>query len=95
MRPIRGEPIDVWVRHGRPARFVWRGRLYTVMFVLDRRSSPARPGPSPSTQPGTEGEPPGSQEFWLVEATPLRGVAAATYELMHDTATDRWSLSRS
>ena len=36
MRGIRGEPVEVWLRDGRPARFVWRGRMYTVMFVLDR-----------------------------------------------------------
>ena len=36
MRGIRGEPVEVWLRHGRPARFVWRGRMYTVMFVLER-----------------------------------------------------------
>ena len=48
MRGIRGEPAGVWLRDGRPARFVWRGRMYTVMFVLDRQLSPgaapAEPG---------------------------------------------------
>ena len=44
MRGIRGEPAEVWLRHGKPARFVWRGRMYTVMFVLDSRhhEAPAR-----------------------------------------------------
>jgi hypothetical protein len=41
MRGIRGEPVEVWLRDGRPARFVWRGRMYTVMFVLDRQVAPA------------------------------------------------------
>lgn len=36
MRGIRGEPADVWLRHGKPARFVWRGRMYTVLLVLDQ-----------------------------------------------------------
>ena len=40
MRGIRGEPAGVWLRDGRPARFGWRGRMYTVMFVLDRQLSP-------------------------------------------------------
>ena len=40
MRPIRGEPVEVWQRHGKPARFVWRGRIYTVLFVRDRRTVP-------------------------------------------------------
>lgn len=46
MRVIRGEPVEVWLRDDRPARFVWRGRMYTVIFVVDRRlialAEPAR-----------------------------------------------------
>ena len=46
MRVIRGEPVEVWLRDGRPARFVWRGRMFTVIFVVDRRlitlAEPAR-----------------------------------------------------
>ncbi|HUC21777.1 MAG TPA: DUF6504 family protein [Streptosporangiaceae bacterium] len=41
MRGIRGEPVEVWLRNDRPARFVWRGRLHTVIFVLDRQVTPA------------------------------------------------------
>jgi hypothetical protein len=41
MRVIRGEPVEVWLRDGRPVRFVWRERMYTVMFVLERRLLPA------------------------------------------------------
>jgi len=37
MRGIPSEPVEVWLRHDRPARFVWRGRMYTVMLVLDHR----------------------------------------------------------
>ena len=85
MRRIRGEPVEVWVRQGRPARFVWRGRLHTVLFVLDKRNSPAPPLTDPS-DPG--------QEYWVVEATAQRAVAATTYELCHELSTDRWTLSR-
>jgi hypothetical protein len=50
MRGIRGEPVEVWLRSGRPARFVWRGRMHTVIFVLERQVRPAAtaadPGPS-------------------------------------------------
>jgi Family of unknown function (DUF6504) len=50
MRGIRGEPVEVWLRSGRPARFVWRGRMHTVIFVLERQvrpaATPADPGPS-------------------------------------------------
>ncbi|HXW47788.1 MAG TPA: DUF6504 family protein [Streptosporangiaceae bacterium] len=91
MRPIRGEPVDVWLRHGRPARFVWRGRLYVVLFVLDRRLSLP---PAPAPPPENGGDQPPGHEHWLVEATAQQATAPATYELAHDLATDRWTLSR-
>jgi hypothetical protein len=87
MRPIRGEPVEVWLRHSRPARFVWRGRLYVVLFVLDRRGGVPQP-------PGDGGDAPLSPEYWLVEATAQQGTAATTFELRHDSATGRWTLSR-
>lgn len=81
MRGIRSEPVEVWLRDGTPARFVWRGRRYTVMFVLDRHFVPAAGADAGS-------------ECWRVEATPERTLPPATYELCHDLAADRWSLSR-
>ncbi len=89
MRPIRGEPVEVWQRHGKPARFVWRGRIYTVLFVRDKRTVPAAPQP-PSHDASSVG-----RECWLVEATPERAVPASIFELCCDIATDRWTLSRS
>jgi hypothetical protein len=89
MRRIRGEPVDVWLRHGKPARFVWRGRLYIVLFVLDHRAGRPTPG---SADPETQ-EPPAS-EFWLVEATAQQATPPGTFELRHDVESDRWSLSR-
>jgi hypothetical protein len=80
VRGTSGEPVDVWLRHGRPARFIWRGRLHVVLLVLDRQVAPA-----PQT---------GSEETWLVEATAQPGVAATRYELRHDLTTDRWLLLR-
>jgi hypothetical protein len=79
MRRIRGEPVEVWLRHGKPARFVWRGRLYIVLFVLDHRVGQPVPG---SADPETADQP-------AQQAT-----TAATYELRHDQASGRWSLSR-
>jgi hypothetical protein len=120
MRGNLGEPVEVWLRDGTPARFVWRGRRYTVMFVLDRQFVPAAPLVSPdapapapastapastapaSTAPadtepgagtGAAGTGAGS-DCWRVEATPERTLPPATYELCHDLAADRWSLSR-
>ncbi len=88
MRPIRGEPVEVWQRHGKPARFVWRGRIYTVLFVRDKRTVPG------SAQPGTGGGQ-SNRECWLVEATPERAVPASVFELCYDATADRWTLSRS
>lgn len=77
------ESVEVWERHGRPVRFAWRGRIYTVIFVRDRWLGPADP----------DSDATGGREWWRVEATPLRGVPPALYELCHEPATDRWSLS--
>ena len=89
MQPIRGEPVEVWQRHAKPARFVWRGRIYTVLFVRDRRTVPG------SAKPGADGGQLSGRECWLVEATPERAVPASVFELCHDEAADRWTLSRS
>ena len=36
MNRVYGEPVNVQARDdGRPARFVWRGRLYTVRAILE------------------------------------------------------------
>ena len=91
MPRIRGEPVEVWLRHGRPARFVWRGRLYVVLFVLDKRTGKPPPGTIPP-EPGSDE--PGSPEYWLVEATAQQATTAARFELRRDVGTDRWTLSR-
>lgn len=90
MRRIRGEPVEVWLRHGRPARFVWRGRLYVVLFVRDKRVTRSLPG----TGVPDGGDSPPAQEYWLVEATAQQATAATTYELCQDMSTGRWTLSR-
>jgi hypothetical protein len=38
--------------------------------------------------------PAGGRECWRVEATPERAMPSTTYELCHDLASGRWSLSR-
>jgi Family of unknown function (DUF6504) len=103
MRGIRGEPVEVWLRSGRPARFVWRGRMHTVIFVLERQvrpaATPADPGPSdPATSgsatSGSATSGTAGSECWRVEATPGRSVPPATYELCRDLESGRWLLSR-
>ncbi len=60
------EPVDVGVSDGRPARFVWRGRLYTVLGVLDHwvisREWWKQQNPDLDT--------PAEREFWRIEAAP-------------------------
>ena len=102
MSRVYGEPVNVQARDdGRPARFVWRGRLYTVRailehWVINREWGRAR-DPSDPEQPGQPGQPgaePGQPEleFWRVEAAPGRGMTPGVYELRRETATDTWTL---
>ncbi|MCW2902171.1 MAG: hypothetical protein JWO67_4436 [Streptosporangiaceae bacterium] len=85
---VYGDPVDVWVVDGRPVRFVWRGRLYTVRVVLEhwvatrdwwRERHP-------------EAEEASEREFWRVEASPDKEIGV--YELRFDAATGAWMLSR-
>ena len=100
------EPVDVGVQDGRPTRFVWRGRLYTVLGVLDHwvisREWWKQQDPDLDT--------PAEREFWRIEASPGRSAEAArgpsaevspgrraragTYELRHDLATGQGILAR-
>jgi len=67
------EPVDVGVQDGRPTRFVWRGRLYTVLGVLDHwvisREWWKQQNPDLDT--------PAEREFWRIEASLGRGAEAA------------------
>jgi hypothetical protein len=90
MGRVYREPIEVQAREdGRPARFVWRGRLYTVRSILEhwavnrewwRESDPVPAQPE--------------LEFWRVEASAGQGLPAGTYELRRDVAAGSWTLRR-
>ncbi|WP_329521789.1 DUF6504 family protein [Spirillospora sp. NBC_01491] len=88
MARVFGDPVEVWTSDGRPVRFVWRGRLYTVRRVLEHwvatRDWWREPPPAADV--------PGEREFWRVEATPER--ETGVYELRRDAATGSWLLSR-
>jgi len=62
------------------------------MFVLGRQLIPAAPSADSAADPAAGAD--AGRECWLVEATPERTLPPATYELCHDLAADRWSLSR-
>jgi hypothetical protein len=87
---VYGEPVEVQARKdGRPTRFVWRSRLYTVRAILEHwvinrewwRDTGAQPG-----QP--------ELEFWRVEASPGQGMPPGVYELRRDAPTGIWTLRR-
>jgi Family of unknown function (DUF6504) len=94
MSRVYGEPVNVQARDdGRPARFVWRGRLYTVRAILEHWvinrewwQDPEASGPS-GPEPGQP-----ELEFWRVEAAPGQGMAAGVYELRRDVAAGAWTL---
>lgn len=79
MSGVRSEPVEVWLINGRPARFVWRERLYTVLSVIER--------------PGAER--PERWRCWRVTAAAGRNVPPSAYRLCQDVGTDRWQLTRS
>jgi len=105
MSRVYGEPVEVRARpDGRPLRFVWRSRLYTVRAILEHwvinrewwrepsvPSEPGQPGqPAQAAQPGQPGQP--ELEFWRVEAAPGTGMTPGVYELRRDAATGAWTL---
>lgn len=99
--------MDVRVRDGQPARFVWRGRLYTVLRVLEHWVVSREWWAEQAQRPGGEQEQrdrggewdekpgePSEHEFWQVEASPGRNIPLAAYELRRDAATGNWLLAR-
>jgi hypothetical protein len=90
MSAMRPEPAQVQMNDGRPGRFVWRGRLYTVLAILQR------PGETTSADEHAHDPdaPAANWHCWRVTAAPGRNVPAVGFRLCQDPATDRWLLSR-
>jgi len=91
---IYGEPVQVRTRpDGRPVRFVWRSRLYTVRAILEHwvinREWWREPADSEDSGTG-----PGQPElvFWRVEAAPGQGMTPEVYELRQDVASGAWTI---
>lgn len=84
MEQLYGARISVREHQGRPVRFVWAGRAYTVHRIFDQWAS-VRSDHSPGC-----GIVPPKRWFWRVEAGAEddRGV----YELTHDLPSDEWAL---
>jgi Family of unknown function (DUF6504) len=86
MSAMRPEPVEVQGNDGRPSRFVWRGRLYTVLAVIQR--------PDEASAADEHDHDHRDWRCWRVTASPGRNVPAAAFRLCHDPAADRWVLSR-
>ena len=96
MSNVYGEPADVRARQdGRPMRFVWRSRLYTVRAILEHwvvsrewwRAGPQQPG-----KPAGPGAGQPELEFWRVEAAPGQDMPPGVFELRRDIAAGTWTL---
>jgi hypothetical protein len=96
MSGIRSEPVEVWLIDGRPARFVWRERLYSVLSILERPSAEAEPHPPENDDERVRGHDAAQVAWrcWKVAASAGRNVPANLYRLCHDAAADRWLLTR-
>jgi hypothetical protein len=97
MSRVYGEPVQVTARpDGRPLRFVWRSRLYTVRAILEHwvinREWWREPAGSGEAEDSAAG--PGQPElvFWRVEAAPGPGITPGIYELRQEVATGTWTL---
>lgn len=57
MSGARWEPVEVWLNGGRPGRFVWRERLYTVLAIVERprESGSGESGPGAASARGRRG----------------------------------------
>jgi Family of unknown function (DUF6504) len=85
-----GEPAHVQVKDdGRPVRFVWHGRLYTVRAIFEHWVVNREWWRDPRAERGQH-----ELEFWRVEAACGPGLAAGVYELRRDIAADQWTLRR-
>jgi hypothetical protein len=83
-----GEQVAVRARaDGRPVRFVWRGRLYTVRAILEHWVISREWWQDPQADPGRP-----ELEFWRVEAAPGGAVPPGRYELRNEAATGAWIL---
>jgi len=89
--------VEVWLINERPARFVWRERLYTVLSILERPApEPEVPSPPSGGRRADRGQAaePVKLRCWRVTAAAGRNVPPSTYRLCHDPAADRWLLTR-
>jgi len=91
---VYGEPVQVRTRpDGRPIRFVWRSRLYTVRAILEHWVINREWWREPADS-GNSADQPGQPElvYWRVEASPGQGMIPEVCELCQDVATGAWTI---
>ena len=95
MSAVRPEPVQVQLIDDRPARFVWRGRLYTVLSVIERPAArPAGAAGGDETGPAQHDPRPAEWRCWRVTASPGKNIPAVPFTLCQDQVVDRWQLTR-
>jgi len=88
MNRVYVEPVNVQAREdGRPIRFVWRSRLYTVRAILEHWIINREWWRDPEAE---RGQP--ELEFWRVEASMGPGMTNGVYELRREPAAGTWTL---
>jgi hypothetical protein len=88
MNRTYGEPVNVQARSdGRPTRFVWRSRLYSVRAICEHWVINREWWREPGGEPGQP-----ELEFWRVQASLGPGMTAGVYELRRDAATGAWTM---
>jgi hypothetical protein len=87
--------VQVQLIDDRPSRFVWRGRLYTVLSVIERPGEqPPAGGADEETAPERPDHRLAEWRCWRVTASPGKNVPAVPFRLCQDQAIDRWQLIR-
>ena len=94
MSAVRPEPVQVQLIDDRPVRFVWRGRLYTVLSITERPGELGTPAVALESEPEQHDHRPAEWRCWRVTASPGKNVPAVPFRLCQDQSVDRWQLTR-
>ncbi|MFC7328823.1 DUF6504 family protein [Marinactinospora rubrisoli] len=86
MGRVYGVPITVWESDGRPTRFQWDGRIYTVQRILDHWVT-LRADWTPAADGGLP-----ERRHWRVQAGSDRSFGV--YEIRHESTSGAWLLAR-
>lgn len=86
MSRMVGAEIEVWMRDRRPVAFAWRGRTYSVRWIVDHWVALCDTWCTDAETVLPH------REHWRIHAGSANG--EGVYELSHHTSDDTWSLVR-